>query len=151
MVTDRRTKYTKNDKMMAFVTLEDLTGAIEVIVFPKTYEKAAMKLNEDSHVIIEGHVSVEDEKDAKLIADKVMTFEETPRTVWIQFANRAAFDESEKDMLGIIEGHGGKDSIIAYLKDTKQMKKYPAIKFNAGDEVMNLLQEKFGKENVQIT
>ena len=151
MITERRTKYTKNDKMMAFVTLEDLTGAVEVIVFPKTYERAAMKLNEDAHVIIEGHVSVEDEKNAKLIADKVMTFEEVPRTVWVQFANRDAFDSSEKEMLGIIEGHGGKDSIIVYLKDTKQMKKYPAIKFNAGNEVMNMLQDRFGNENVQIT
>ena len=151
MVTDRRTKYTKNDKMMAFVTLEDLTGAVEVIVFPKTYERAAMKLSEDAHVIIEGHVSVEDEKDAKLMADKVMTFEEIPRTVWVQFANREAFDISEKEMLSIIEGHGGKDSIIAYLKDTKQMKKYPSIKFNAGEEVMTMLQDKFGSENVQMT
>jgi DNA polymerase-3 subunit alpha len=151
MVTDRRTKYTKNDKMMAFVTLEDLTGAVEVIVFPKIYERAAMKLSEDAHVIIEGHVSVEDEKDAKLMADKVMTFEEIPRTVWVQFANREAFDISEKEMLSIIEGHGGKDSIIAYLKDTKQMKKYPGIKFNAGEEVMNMLQDKFGSENVQMT
>jgi DNA polymerase-3 subunit alpha len=151
MVTDRRTKYTKNDKMMAFVTLEDLTGAVEVIVFPKIYERAAMKLSEDAHVIIEGHVSVEDEKDAKLMADKVMTFEEIPRTVWVQFANREAFDISEKEMLSIIEGHGGKDSIIAYLKDTKQMKKYPGIKFNAGEEVMTMLQDKFGSENVQMT
>ena len=151
MITDRRTKYTKNDKMMAFVTLEDLAGVVEIIVFPKTYEHAAMKLSEDSHVIVEGHVSVEDEKDAKLIADKVMTFEEIPRTVWIQFANKAAFDENEKEMLEIIEGHGGKDSIVAYLRDTKQIKKYPGIRFNAHEEVLTMLQDKFGSENVQMT
>ncbi|MDO4513084.1 MAG: DNA polymerase III subunit alpha, partial [Lachnospiraceae bacterium] len=60
MIADKKIKYTKNDKIMAFLTVEDLVGTIEVIVFPKDYEKYASELIEDAKVFIRGRVSVEE-------------------------------------------------------------------------------------------
>ena len=74
MIAGKTIKYTKNDKMMAFLTLEDLVGSVEVVVFPRDYEKNAAILTEDAKVFIRGRASVEEDKDGKLICEEVYTF-----------------------------------------------------------------------------
>ena len=76
MIADKTIKYTKNDKVMAFLNIEDLVGNVEVIVFPKDYERYSMILNEDEKVFIKGRASVEEDKDAKLICEQIVTFDE---------------------------------------------------------------------------
>ena len=76
MVADKNIKYTKNDKVMAFLNLEDLVGNVEVVVFPKDYEKYNTILQEDAKIFISGRASVEEDKDAKLICEQIVTFEE---------------------------------------------------------------------------
>ena len=72
MVTEKTIKYTKNNKVMAFVTLEDLVGTVEVVVFPRDYEKYQSLLDEDARVLIQGRVSAEDDKASKLILERVL-------------------------------------------------------------------------------
>ncbi|WP_026507809.1 DNA polymerase III subunit alpha [Butyrivibrio sp. MC2013] len=152
IITAVTTKYTKNNQMMAFCTLEDMAGSLEVIVFPKTYEKTYSRLRVDSKVFIEGHVSEEEERDSKLIADKVQTFEEIPITVWVRFKDRRIFEKEEETLLKAMEGHGGKDSVVAYLEDTKQMKKYPPnMRINASREMLDKLRGLFGENNVRTS
>ena len=91
MVTEKTIKYTKNNKVMAFVTLEDLVGTVEVVVFPRDYEKYQSLLDEDARVLIQGRVSAEDDKASKLILERVRTFEEVPRELWLQFDDRDAY------------------------------------------------------------
>ncbi len=79
MIADRSIKYTKNDKVMAFLNLEDLVGNMEVVVFPRDYEKYGSLLVEDARVFIRGRANVEEEKDGKLICEQVVTFEEAAR------------------------------------------------------------------------
>ena len=98
IISEKKIKYTKNDQIMAFITLEDLVGSVEVIVFPKTYEANAGRLDEDAKVFIEGRVSVEDERDAKLIASKIQLFDEVAKTVWLRFPNKDTY-ESKVDAL----------------------------------------------------
>lgn len=76
MITDKKIKYTKNNKTMAFLAVEDLLGTVEVIVFPKDYEKWSALLNEDAKVFIRGHASVEEDKDGKLICEQIYSFDE---------------------------------------------------------------------------
>jgi len=76
MIMDKTIKYTKNDKVMAFLNIEDLVGTVEVVVFPRDYEKYAPLLVEDSKVFIKGRISVEEEKDGKLICEQIVAFEE---------------------------------------------------------------------------
>ena len=76
MIMDKTIKYTKNDKVMAFLNIEDLVGTVEVVVFPRDYEKYAPLLVEDSKVFIKGRISVEEEKDGKLICEQIVAFED---------------------------------------------------------------------------
>lgn len=152
IVSAKTIKYTKNDQVMAFVTLEDLVGTVEVIVFPKTYAEYAQKLNEDSKVFIEGRVSVEEERDAKLIAGKVISFDEVPKTVWIRFENREAYEAAASELSGMIARSDGNDEVAIFLKDTRQIKKLGrAQSIKADKPMMQMLEERFGKENVQMT
>ena len=87
MITDKTIKYTKNNKVMAFVPLEDMLGSVEAVVFPKDYEKNQQYLNEDSKVFIKGRVSEEDDAPSKLICESVIPFEQTKRELWLQYGS----------------------------------------------------------------
>ncbi|SFU88499.1 DNA polymerase III subunit alpha [Butyrivibrio sp. INlla21] len=151
IISDKKIKYTKNDQVMAFITLEDLVGTVEVIVFPKTYEANAARLNADAKVFIEGRISVEDDRDAKLIASKITLFDEMPRTLWIRFDNMAAYETGQKELDKLILSNEGKDEIAIYLKDSKQIKKLGRnYNVNADENLISKLEKTFGKDNVQL-
>ena len=76
MIADKTIKYTRNDKVMAFLNIEDLVGNVEVVVFPKDYEKYSALLVEDAKVFVKGRVSLEEDKDGKLICEQIVTFED---------------------------------------------------------------------------
>ena len=99
MITEKTVKYTKNNQAMAFVTLEDLVGSVEVIVFPRDYEKYRDLLVEDNKVFIQGRTSVEEEKDAKLICREVHSFDEGRKELWIQFPDKEAYDRQQEELL----------------------------------------------------
>jgi DNA polymerase-3 subunit alpha len=152
IISDKKIKYTKNDQVMAFITLEDLVGSVEVIVFPKTYEANAPRLNDDAKVFIEGRISVEEDRDAKLIASKITTFEEMPKTVWIRFTDRASYDAKASVLDSLIAGSDGHDEVAIYLTDTKQVKKLGRSQtIRADKDMLSILAEEFGKENVQLS
>ncbi|SCY13121.1 DNA polymerase III subunit alpha [Butyrivibrio sp. INlla14] len=152
IISEKKIKYTKNDQIMAFITLEDLVGSVEVIVFPKTYEANAGRLDEDAKVFIEGRVSVEDERDAKLIASKIQLFDEVAKTVWLRFPNKDTYESKVDALEKIIASSDGRDEISIYLTDTKQIKKLGRSKSIKADKVtIEALEELLGKENVQMT
>ncbi len=152
LITEKKIKYTKTDKVMAFLQLEDLVGSVEVIVFPKTYEESSAKLNEDGKVFIRGHVSVEEDKDAKLIADQITTFDEIPKTLWLQFEELPAYEAKAQELQNAIAGNEGHDTIGIFIRSTKQMKKLPpGYNINADETLLEKLGEIFGKENVKLT
>ncbi len=152
IISEKKIKYTKNDQIMAFITLEDLVGSIEVIVFPKTYEANAPRLNEDAKIFIEGRVSVEDERDAKLIASKVTLFDEVPKTVWLRFPNKEAYEAADASIMNIISSSDGNDEIAIYLNDTKQIKKLGRqFSIKADTAILERFSSLIGKENVQLT
>jgi DNA polymerase-3 subunit alpha len=152
LVTDRRIKYTKNDKVMAFVTLEDLTGDVEVIVFPRDYENSSGDLTEDAKVFIQGRVSLEEDKDGKLIAQRIIPFDSIPKKLWIRFATKESYLAAEKDLLEIIDRHGGPDSVTVYIESPKARKTFPpGCGVRADAQLITELQEKYGKENVVLS
>ena len=80
---------------MAFLQVEDLVGSVEVIVFPRDYERYGNAIMEDGKVFIKGRVSVEEDKDAKLICEQISTFEQMPKKLWIKFSTREAYEETK--------------------------------------------------------
>ncbi len=151
MITSKTVKITKTNQIMAFITLEDLVGTVEVIVFPKNYDKYKMILNEDKKVFIQGRVSSADEAQGKLICENVIPFENVPKELWIQFSNLEQYREQEELMLQILEPWDGNDSVFVYLKNSKQYKKLPASRnIHATEQVVATLKEKFGEKNVKL-
>ncbi len=152
IITDKKIKYTKNDKIMAFINLEDLVGSVEVIVFPQSYEKYSAKLVEDSKVFIEGRVSVEEERDGKLICEKITSFDELPRKVWLRFHNMEDYVRKEKTLSDAMFESEGNDSVIIYIEETRQKKQLPANKnIKADSELLDRLRGLCGEENVKVT
>ena len=151
MIMDKKIKYTKNDQIMAFLTIEDMVGSVEVIVFPKDYEKNSYKLTDENKVFIQGRVSVEEERDGKLISEKITAFDEIPRKVWLKFPNMDSYISQEKQLFDSIAQSDGNDTIVIYLEDSKQMKTLPPNRnIKADGEVLERLRGMLGENNVRV-
>ena len=151
MITDKTIKYTKNNKVMAFLTVEDLVGTVEVVVFPRDYEKCQMFLNEDARLFIQGRVSAEDDKASKLILEKVRLFDDMPRELWLQFESREEYAKAETGLLDDLMESRGNSTVVIYLKDVKAMKKLPpAYQVHIEDSWLERMCEKYGSSNVKI-
>ena len=149
IIEEKKIKYTKNDKVMAFLQVEDLVGTIEV--FPKTYEQYGSKLMEDEKVLLRGRVSAEEDKDAKLICESVQTFDEIPKKLWIKFPTMEAYQQQEKKLLSAIAASDGKDTVVIYVENPRAMKQLGANQTVHGDEaLLKQLEELFGEENVKL-
>ena len=151
IISDKRLKYTKTEKVMSFLLIEDLLGTVEVIVFPRDYEKYSDKLVEDRKVFIKGRVSVEEEKDAKLICEKITTFEEMPKKLWIKFPNKETFEEKEAELMASLRDSEGGDSVVIYIENPKAMKTLPPNQnVNADSGLIDRLESLYGKENIRV-
>ncbi len=152
MITERTIKYTRDNKIMAFLTLEDLYGTVEIVVFPRNYEQSSAKLEEDARVFIAGRVSAEDDRASKVILERVIPFEEVPGQLWIQFADRSMY-EKQQHMLGeLIQEfrEEGRDEVVVFLREEKQMKK-AAVHIRVSEDMTSKMREIFGDFNVKLT
>ncbi len=151
IIANKKIKYTKNDKIMAFLQIEDLVGTVEVIVFPRDYEKNSMKLLEDNKVFIKGHVSLEEDRDGKVICEKITAFDEIPKKLWIKFSTMEAYQASSDELLQILQTSDGHDSVVIYIEEAKAMKKLPpSYSVQADEELKGQLSAKYGEDNIKI-
>ncbi len=151
MVTGKTIKYTKTNQVMAFFTIEDLVGTVEVIIFPRDYEKYHAYLEEDAKIFVRGRANIEEEKNGKLICEKIYGFEDNKKELWLQFADMAAYQKKEQDLFSILQNSDGNDDVVIYLAAEKQMKKLPksrSIRVEQG--LMAGLQEFLGENNVKV-
>ena len=152
LIAGKTIKYTKDNKIMAFLTIEDLVGTVEVIVFPKTYEQSASFLTEDAKVFVQGRISVEEDKDGKLICEKIVPFTELKKKVWIKFPDMEAYKAAEAGLMDMLRESEGKDGIVIYIENPKAKKELPPNQnVEADEDLVNRLQERFGRENVTVT
>ena len=151
MITAKTIKYTKTNQTMAFLTLEDLLGTMEIIVFPKSYEQYSGMIDTDAKVFIRGRVSVEEDRPSKLILERVIPFSEVPAEIWIRFPDRDAFEQEEKDIRDIVSPFPGTDRVIVYLEKERAMKRMNCFT-DAEDAggVLVTLKQKFGGDNVKV-
>ena len=148
MISGKKVKYTKNNKVMAFLDVEDMTGTMEVIVFPNTYEKESGKLEEDNKVFLSGRVSLEEERDGKLICEKVIPFDDVPRKLWIRFPDPEAYRQGASDLKKLVDEHGGRDKVVIFIENPKLRKELPAGQGVRADEhFMTLVKSRFGDKN----
>ena len=151
MITEKTIKYTKTNQAMAFITVEDLLGTVEVIIFPRDFEKNQALLQEDAKVFIRGRANVEEEKNGKLICERVYAFDAAKRELWIQFSDKQAFEEKEDELYHLIADSDGGDRVVIYLSAEKAMKRLPPSKTVCIEEsLLNTLTKNFGEKNVKV-
>jgi DNA polymerase-3 subunit alpha len=151
MITDKTIKYTKNNKTMAFITVEDLAGTVEVVIFPRDYEKNQRFLDEDSKVFVKGRVSEEDDAPSKLICESVIPFEQTRKELWIQYENKEAYLRDETHLFELLKSSEGEDSVIIYCRAEKAVKRLPAgrnIHIEPG--ILSRLTNYYGESYVKV-
>lgn len=152
MITARTIKYTKTNKTMAFLTLEDLVGTVEVVVFPRDYEKNSQYLEEERKVFVRGRVNAEDDKPSKLICEKIWPFEEIPQELWVQFADMKEYKEKEKKLFDILRHSEGRDHVAIYVRSERAVRKLgDNWTVDANEGMILRLSELFGRENVKLT
>ena len=151
MITGKTIKYTKTNKVMAFLTVEDLVGTVEIVVFPRDYEKNAQLMEVDDKVFIQGRVSAEDEKASKLICENIRSFDDVPSELWVQFATKEDFLSGEEEFYRLLNDSDGRDSVVVYIRSPKAVKRLgPSRNVKINGELLGKLYEKYGSDNVKV-
>ena len=151
IITNKTVKYTRNNKVMAFLTIEDLVGTVEVVVFPNDYEKNVQKMEEDSKVFIRGKVQGDADKASKLICEKIYSFDDVPKELWVQFETKENYLTEENEFLKLLSGSRGTDRVIIYVRTPKSIKYLgieKSVKIN--ETLLGKLYEKYGMDNVKV-
>lgn len=151
MITNITVKTTKNNKLMAFITVEDLVGTVEVIVFPNDYERYKSKLVVDNKVYVSGKISVNEEENGKIVCSSIVGFDDLDKQIWIQFTSKDEYFAKEAELMEMIKYSDGKDDIVIYIKDVKAKKVLPpSCSVNADDMLLDRLKTTYGEENVKM-
>ena len=151
MITEKTTKHTKTNQMMAFITVEDLLGTVEVVVFPRDYEKNRDYLEVDSKVFVRGRVSEEDDKPSKMICEKIIPFERTKKELWIQFPDKATFLDEEQIVYGYLADSDGDDEVMIYCAKERAVKKLPKNRnIGINEQILSRLMNHFGEKRVKV-
>jgi DNA polymerase-3 subunit alpha len=150
-ITEITLKVTKTNGVMAFMSVEDLYGTVEVLVFPKLYEKYRQFIQEDNKVFVSGRVSAKEDANAQLLCDSIKTFDDVTAQLWVRFANKAEYEARENELLEAVATSPGKDNVVVYLKEEKAKKILPAIyQVQAEGELSENLKKMFGNDNVAV-
>ena len=151
MITEKTIKHTKKNQMMAFITVEDLLGTVEVVVFPRDYEKNRDYLEADSKVFVRGRVSEEDDKPSKMICEKIIPFERTKKELWIQFPDKATFLDEEQIVYGYLADSDGDDEVMIYCAKERAVKKLPKNRnIGINEQILSRLMNHFGEKRVKV-
>lgn len=151
MITEKTIKHTKTNQMMAFITVEDLLGTVEVVVFPRDYEKNRDYLEVDNKVFVRGRVSEEDDKPSKMICEKIIPFERTKKELWIQFPDKATFLDEEQIVYGYLADSDGDDEVMIYCAKERAVKKLPKNRnIGINEQILSRLMNHFGEKRVKV-
>ena len=151
MITEKNIKHTKTNQMMAFITIEDLLGTVEVVVFPRDYEKNRDYLEADSKVFVRGRVSEEDDKPSKLICEKIIPFEQTKKELWIQFPDKETFLDQEQIVYGYLADSDGNDEVVIYCAKERVVKRLPKNRnIGINEQILSRLMNHFGEKRVKV-
>lgn len=151
MIIDKVIKYTKTNKAMAFITVEDLVGTVEVIIFPRDYEKYSRYLEVDAKVFVEGRASVEEDRNGKIICERVYSFDDAKRELWLQFETVDAFEAKEEELYELMRDSDGDVEVVIYISAAKVMKRLPASRNIAlNKELLDRLGVFLGGNNLKV-
>ena len=148
VISSVKKKYTKNNKIMVFLTIEDLYGPAEIIVFEPTYLKSQDVLVEENIVMISGRLSIREDDETKIVAEEIKNFGEAkPKMLTLNITN--ATEEQKAKLRGAIKYFNGEQNNISVaIKIGEDLKACGAIYLT--EEILQVFQEIIGKENCII-
>ncbi len=126
MITDRQVRPTRNSQLMAFLTVEDLVGSVDVLVFPKDYEKYRDEFTDERKIFIRGKVSIGDDPQGKLIFQSMIPFEDVPRDLDIAFTDMTQYAGLRDRLREILKDSDGPDRVVICTLNDKKMRPMPA-------------------------
>ncbi len=165
IIIKKQNKITKNNNMMAFITLEDLYGTIEVIVFPRTLDTYSNYVFEDSLVLIEGNININEEENPKLICNKIKPLvkineekliqekiEKPERKLFLKVKDSYHYKKIRTILVDTLNISQGNDPVIVYNENSKGLIKIQKCNWvNSEDKfLISELEELLGRENVII-
>ena len=148
IITSVKKKYTKNNKIMVFLTIEDLYGQAEIIVFEPTYLKSQDILVEENIVLIDGRLSIREDDNTKIVAREIKNFDDTkPKMLILNISNST--NEQKDKLRGAIKFFKGEqNNICVAIKTGDDLKSCGAIYLT--DEILKIFEDIIGKENCII-
>jgi DNA polymerase-3 subunit alpha len=136
---------------MAFVTLEDLVGTIEIIVFPRQFEKSRASIVEGKKLFITGEANIEENGAGKVIANSIMEFEQMPAELWIAFKDKETYMSEEQELLNLLLQHKGNDKVMVALAKERQRKALPVnYRVDANEAFVEQLKQRYGEDFVKV-
>ena len=153
VITRKSVKYTKKNQPMAFLTLEDLLGQAEVIVFPQSYEKLLGRLHEEQIIVVYGRASVREDEAAKVICNDIIFYDDEAtaqsQTLWLRIP--ADSPRSLSDITALLDSPGGSIPIMVYdeMKNEK-LKLNRRFWVQVDESLLTKLGEMLGQENVKL-
>ncbi len=148
IITKIKKKYTKNNKLMAFVDIEDLYGSAEIILFESAYQNSSNSLVEENVVMVEGRLSIREEEDVKIIANKISDFGIKKKQI-LELNITQANDETKAKLRGAIRFfNGDKNNIQVQINQNEEIK--PCGSIYLTNNILKEFEEILGKENVFV-
>lgn len=152
LITNKTIKTTKKGQLMAFFTLEDVVGTVEVVVFPNSFTANRVVIDHAEKVFVTGKVQANVDENAKLICDKVVDFASIPRKLWIRFASLSDYEDKKDELYGILYNSDGKDTVVIYCtKENKRLTLPASRTIRVDSELIQKLQAMYGEKNVTTT
>ena len=152
LITEKTIKTTKKGQLMAFLTVEDVVGTVEVVVFPNSFTANRVVIDHAEKVFVTGKVQANVDENAKLICDKVVDFASIPRKLLIRFASLSDYEDKKDELYGILYNSDGKDTVVIYCtKENKRLTLPASRTIRVDSELIQKLQAMYGEKNVTTT
>ena len=151
IVTAVTRKFTKRGDQMAFLTLEDLVGTVEIVVFPRQFDRYREQIAEGKKIFVTGDADVEENAAGKVMASEIKEFSQVPSELWIAFQDKEAYIAGEQQLLQILSENKGNDKVMIALAKERQRKMMPAqYRVDANAEFVERLKGIYGADYVKL-
>lgn len=152
MIMGKTIKTTKTGQLMAFLTLEDLLGTVEVIVFPRDFNSYRSVIEGSDKIFVTGKVNANADENGKLICERIVSFDSVPRKLWIRFASKQEYMDRKDELERCLAPSDGHDQVIIYCAEEKLKKVLPpSLNVKADSVLVGELRSLFGQKNVETT
>ena len=143
---------TGSGQQMAYLTIEDFVGSVEVIMFARNYQKYKRLFDTTNKVFVTGRIQADADKPARLTADSVVSFDSVPRRLWLRFDSLAEYETHRDELTDIFKESDGKDTVTIYCVAEKQRIALPQSQcVKVTSDLLYILKSKYGEKNVATT